>query len=141
MKPIIILPPDTMTDEQIELLRQNDLCVVVASDPSKVRFVDPIPAVSSRTQMEDAAIRLSRRILSKQWLPDDKCTYSITRGEIARMYVDILAKGTPLDPEETFKEERYQQIFDNAKADELRNLAREEARAERAAKKKAEAKK
>ena len=49
MKPMIILPPDVMDKENIDLLRENGICVVVAKDPAKVRFVDPIPAVASRT--------------------------------------------------------------------------------------------
>jgi hypothetical protein len=56
MKPMIILPPGVMDDENIKLLRENDICVVVAEDPAKVRFVDPIPAASNRAQMEQAAI-------------------------------------------------------------------------------------
>lgn len=70
MKPIIILPPGTMTDENIAMLRDNGLSVVV--------------------------------------------------------------NGTPLQPGPT-KEEREQDVFDSAKLDELRRLAREEAKAERAA--------
>lgn len=45
MKPIIILPPNTMTDENIQLLRDNDLCVVVAEDPAAVKFIDPLPTM------------------------------------------------------------------------------------------------
>lgn len=127
MKPIIILPPDTMSADDIKLLRENDLCVVVSNDPAKVKFVDPIPAASSRNEIENAAISLSRVLLNAQWgsyTTDDR----ISRATIARIYCDLLTKGTPLassyrDPAAVEKE-----IFDSAKADEIRRIAREEAR-------------
>lgn len=136
MKPIIILPPDVMAEDDIQLLRDNGLCVVVSTDPAKVRFVDPIPAVSSRTEMENAAIALSRKVLSPGWLAGDK-PYTVTRGTIASMYLDLLTKGTTLDAE---KMEYEKNVFDNAKIDEIRKIAREEARAEREAAKAAKQK-
>lgn len=126
MKPMIILPPDVMDESNVKLLRENGICVVVASDPAKVKFVDPIPAASSRTQMEDAAIRLSRRLLAGHLFENN-------RRDFANLYVDCLIKGTPLDVNYVEPEVRDKSIFDTAKQDELRRLAREEAKAERAA--------
>jgi hypothetical protein len=129
MKPIIILPPDTMSDEDVQRLRDNGLCVVEAKEPSLVKFMDPIPAVIGRTAVEDAAIQLSRKILRKDfWSSED------TRKIIATQFFDILAKGTKLDPLPS-KQETERILFDDAKQSELCRLAREEAKAERAAKK------
>lgn len=138
MKPVIILPPNTMSEEHIKQLRDNDLCVVVAEDPSKVQFVDPIPSVSNRTEMEAAAIRMSRLLLSKRW-GDYTSSSTIGQDDMCRMYVDLLVKGTPLDWRKT-TEERRQEIFDTAKDEETRKIAREEARTEREAKKAAQKK-
>jgi hypothetical protein len=125
MNPIIILPPKAMSGTDIELLRKNGLCVVVAENPATVKFVDPIPAASSRTQIEDAAIKLSRKILSPGFWTNDG-----TRDSIARTYMDILIKGTALDPSRS-QAELEQTVFNDAKRDELIRLAREEAKAER----------
>lgn len=126
MKPIIIVPPDTISAEDIKILRENNLCVVVATNPAAVKFVDPIPASSSRTEIENAAIQLSRRLLHGELIGPDY------RKNITALYVDLLVKGTPLDSRPTRAEEE-QEIFDYAKRDEIRRLAKEEAKAERAA--------
>lgn len=102
MKPIIILPPNVMSDDNIKLLRDNDLCVVVAENPDKVRFLDPIPVSSSRTQIEHAAIQLSRRLLNGQ---ADNATINANRGYFAAMYFDLLQKGSPL--QELFESEGH----------------------------------
>jgi hypothetical protein len=132
MKPMIIIPPNTMSDADIQELRKNEICVVVATDPAKVKFVDPIPAVSSRTKIEQAAIQLSRKLLHRQWthITTDN---SIGINTISRLYIECLIAGTPLDERGSI-EEREQEYFDNAKMTELERLAKEEARAERAAK-------
>jgi hypothetical protein len=135
MMPIVVLPPDSVSEADIEVLRKNGLCVVVAKEPSLVKFMDPIPAVVGRTAVEDAAIQLSRKILTKGFWNDT----GGTRKEIATAYYDILIKGTALDPNPS-KKEREEEIFSLAKADELRRLAREEAKAERAAAKAAKKK-
>lgn len=134
MKPIIILPPNVMSEENIKLLRDNDLCVVVAEDPAKVKFIDPIPAITSRTQMENAAIQLSRLLLNGGW----SGASLLGKSDFASLYVELLVKGSPLCKGPT-KEEMEREIFDDTKADELRRLAREEAKAERAAAKQAKA--
>lgn len=127
MKPLIILPKGAMSDKDREELAKNNICVVEAEDPSLVKFVDSIPAIASRTEMEQAAIQLSRKVLQK-----DAWGYlSDAPKDLAKMFVDILVKGTPLDPRPT-QQESEKQIFDQAKADELKRLAREEAKAERA---------
>ncbi len=65
MKPIIIIPEGAMSAESIKELRDNGICVVEAKDPACVKFLDPIPAAQGRTNVEDAAIQLSRKILNK----------------------------------------------------------------------------
>lgn len=133
MKPVIILPPDAVSVEDIALLNANDLCVVVAKDPSMVKFVDPLPAASSRTEMEHAAIQLSRMLLNGHWSRWSG-TNMLGRGDFARMFVDLLVEGTPLDPNPT-RAEQEAVLFSDAKREEIRRLAREEAREERKAKK------
>jgi hypothetical protein len=98
--------------------------VVEAADPAKVKFVDPIPAASSRSKIEDAAIQLSRKILNGQF------NFPIGRGTCAETFVQLLVDGTSLDWKPT-KQEREQEFFDDEKREELRRLARQEAKAER----------
>lgn len=115
-----------MSDANIKHLRDNGICVVIASDPAKVRFIDPIPSQSSRTEIENAAIQLSRRILNGQVFNDDGtriCT---------KKFCELLLAGTPLRSGPS-PEEYNKQVYDGAKHDELRKLAREEAKAEREA--------
>ena len=126
MKPIIIVPPDLLEPAEIQKLNDNDLCVVVAKDPAKVRFLDPIPAASSRTQIENAAIKLSRILLNGQWSGSSL----LGRGDFARLYVELLVNGTPLDANPT-QVEQERTIFNQEKADELRRLARAEAKVDR----------
>lgn len=127
MKPMIILPPDEMSPDDIQRLRDNDICVVVTKHPQSVKFVDPIPVQTSRTQIEHAAIMLTRKLFSGALFRDNK-------RDFANLYVECLIAGTPLDGNGT-AEEQEQRIFDAAKRSELERLAREEATAERAAKK------
>lgn len=134
MKPIIIIPPDTMTSEDIQKLNDNDLCVVVSKDPSKVKFVDPIPSALQRTKVESAAIALSRKILRWPW-DKNTCLY---KGTVAEMYVELLVTGTPLDSNGSI-EEQEANIVSAARRDELQRIAREEARAEAKAKREAKA--
>ncbi len=118
-----------MSKEDIEILRKNDICVVVATEPAKIRFLDPIPAIGQRTQIENTAIQLSRIILNNQ-------AVSLDRRDLTKTFVDILIKGTPLDAHGS-QEEQNQRLFDYEKAEEIRKLARAEAKAERETKKKA----
>lgn len=134
MKPVIILPQKAMSDADIDIMRQNGICVVVAKDPAAVKFIDPLPALADRSGQEQAAVMLSRKILGPGfWSSDD------TRKLMAETYVDILLKGTALDPKPTEKEmERV--LFTAEKRAEIAKIAREEARAERLAEKEARAK-
>ena len=132
MKPMIILAPGLMSEGNIKLLRENDICVVVAKDPAKVRFVDPIPAVSSRTKIEHAAIQLSRKLLQGIHPQYGQSWTSDTKAAIAQLYVNLLIEGTPLDPNPT-QEEREKREYDREKIAEMGRLAREDAKAERAA--------
>lgn len=129
MKPMIILPPNQMSEANIKLLRENGICVVVAKNPAAVRFVDPIPAASSRTQIEAAAIKLSRKVLNPGYWNSDT-----TRQEVCRTFVEILAKDTPLDRDGS-QEERDALEIECARQEELRKIAREEVRAAKAAEK------
>jgi hypothetical protein len=137
MKPIIVVPPKLLSEEAVKLLRENGLCVVEAADPSQLRFLDPIPAASNRSQMEAAAIRLSRILLSGSWGNFFNST-CLGVSEFARIYVKLLSEGTPLDPKGTL-EERQRVAFEHAKIEESARLGREAAKKERATR--AEAKK
>lgn len=135
MKPMIIIPPEVMSEDHMKILRDNGICVVVASEPSKVKFVDPIPAGSSRTQMENAAIRLSRTLLN--WTvtdTDGRPSHSVSKGDVARFFVEFLVEGTPLSKNGT-REDQEQEIIDRARREELYRIGQEEARAERTKKK------
>lgn len=138
MRPIIILPPDFMSQEDIAKLEGNLLCVVVAKEPDKVKFVDPIPSISSRTKIEDAAIQLSRRLLTGRGFNFGKAYNSnngvLSQREIAEIFCDILTQASPLQRDDT-KDERKQAIYNVAFDEETRKLAREDAKRERDAKK------
>ena len=124
MKPVLILQPKTMSDRDRKKIEDNGFCVVVSKDPASIKFLDPIPCKSSRTEIEQAAIALSRKCLNGGVFASEY------NKNFADKFVQILIKGTPLDPNGTVQEQ-YQQVFDTAKADEMRRLAREEAKAER----------
>lgn len=130
MKPMIILPPGMMSEQNIKTLRDNDICVVVAKDPAKVKFIDPIPSVSNRTQIENACIKLSRILLNGQW-GDTYNQNELGRAQFSVLFLKCLMTGTPLDHRGTFEEQR-EFIIATEKAEEFRRIAREEARAERA---------
>lgn len=131
MQPIIVLPENMISDEDKQRLRDNGLCVVEAKDPSAVKFIDPIPSMAQRTKIEDAAIGLSRRLLTAD-------SYNVNRSDVARMYVDLLITGTALDKNPTM-EEREQIARNNARIAEAQRLGREDARKEREAAKAAKA--
>ena len=138
MKPMMVIPPGTMSPEDIALLRENGICVVVSKDPAALRFLDPIPTVSSRSQIEHAAIQLSRKILNKEtWINRSGTSatwHSLDRSEVIAMFLDLMVKGTPLDSDIT-QQEREERLYNSEKSEEISKLAREDARAERAAKK------
>lgn len=136
MKPLIIIPPDLVSPEDVKKLDEMGLCVVVAKDPSMVKFVDPIPTLSNRTEIEAACIEFTKRMLGafQNGAPD--------QGQRNRMFVECLAPGTPLDPNPPKTQAQLDKIvYDDAHYEEVRKIAREDARAERAARKQAEAEK
>lgn len=92
MKPIIILPPGAMTDDNIKKLEDNGICVVVAEKPEEVRFLDPIPSAASRDKMIQASVQLSRILLSPGGMNGIQ-----SRADACRLYTDILLEGTPLE--------------------------------------------
>ncbi len=127
MKPIIILEPGVMSEADVTLLRENHLCVVVATNPATVKFVDPIPAVSQRDKIESSAIMFSRKILAQGcWNNPD------FRKTLTEMFMDVLISGTPLDPKPS-QTEMEKRAYDEARLDEQRRIAREEVKAEKAA--------
>lgn len=134
MKPMMILPDDLMTQEQAGILRANGICVVTCKDPARVKFVDPLPVVTSRNEVENAAIRLCRMLMNWQW--PNGVTFgdqtSIGKNTVAKMYVDLLLQGSSLDANGT-KEEQEHKLYEKEKREELWRIAREDARAERAA--------
>ena len=127
MKPMMILKVGTMKAADIKRLNDNGLCVVEAKDPAAVRFVDPIPVSAARTKIETAAIELSRKIMAPGFWNNTG-----TRDEMSRIFVDLLVKGTRLDPRDS-QEEVERQTYDITRLDEVRQIAREDARAKRAA--------
>lgn len=98
---MIVLPPHAMSDKDVRLLRKNGICVVVAKDPSEVRFVDPIPASSNRTEMEAAAVAMTRKLLEWPW----SATFA-TKEFISELYCKLLVRGTSLDPGAGIEEAR-----------------------------------
>jgi len=135
VKPIIILPKNVMSPEHIKKLQENDLCVVEADNPALVKFVDPIPAMKDRSKVEDAALRFSRILLTGRGL-NNGTSYNSSHSEICRLYVSCLLEGTDLSAGPT-QQEREQAYFNAEKMDEIRRLARQEAKEERDAAKKA----
>ena len=123
-----------MSEVDIAELRKNDICVVVAKEPSKVKFVDPIPASSSRTTIENACIKLSRVLLNNTWRGMINSGH-LSAKDFAWLYIQMLSGGTPLDERGDIAEQE-QAIVNRARREELEKMAREDARAEREAKKK-----
>lgn len=134
MDPIMIIPPGLMEEADIKLLLDNSICVVVvAKDPAQVRFMDPLPAISSRTDIENAAIQLSRKILNPATWSDSTHTK-----QFSDMFVKLLIEGTPLDPRPSQREQEKEHSW-SVRRDEIARIAREEVRAERVAAKASEA--
>ena len=148
MKPMLVVPTGQMKPSEIKKLNDNGICTVEVKNPSLVKFLDPIPCAAERTGVEQAAIQLSRKLLSRDFHTyggyashtASDGTKLNSRSDIARLYVDLLIKGTALDEAPT-QDEEEKKIFDQAKAEELRRLAREEAKAEHNLKKANELKK
>lgn len=90
IKPLIILPKNQMSAEDIQRLNDNGLCVVEAEDPSLVRFAEPPPAMEYDVR-ERAALQLFRRLMQRT-------NASYTRTDIANFYCDFILNGSPLEP-------------------------------------------
>src|SRR5262245_57081515 len=84
MKPVIILPCEAMSKEDIELLRANDICVVEADDPDAVRFMEPPPS-GDYDVVDRGAIELGRWILAQS--PTDQYTCTVLVAKLARAIV------------------------------------------------------
>lgn len=138
MKPMMILTPGTMSDGDIAELRANNICVVVSKDPAAVRFVDPLPVQSSRTEIEIAAIKFSRKVLANNFWNPEWSGAKDARATLVSKFIEILSVGSPLDPNPS-QQELEKKAYNEAKIEEQRRIAREDARAEREAKKKAAA--
>ena len=78
--------------------------------------------------IEQAAVQLSRILLNGTWGPQQE----IGRQKICSLFVECLVKGTKLDRNPT-QQERESTIYNEIKEQEIRRLAREEARVEREA--------
>lgn len=98
IKPIIILETGMMTEEDMNRLRENGLCVVESATPDTVRFIEP-PA-PGYDRMEKAAIQLFRRCMSRD------SGWTISRTEMAEMWSVILMEGTPMQRPESPTEPR-----------------------------------
>ncbi len=134
MKPMIIIPPGQMAQSEIKLLRDNDICVVVAKNPEKLKFVDPIPAISQRGEIETAAIKFTRLMLNPNMWNNAEAHWD--KGDMAKMFTKYLIEGSSLDSRGT-KQEQEKSWYDQARRDEIEKIARTEAREERESKKKA----
>ena len=97
MKPILVLPPDNMSAEDIALLREIDICVVVAKNPADLRFIDP-PPTGNYDQVTEASLNLSRLIINNT----DK-NYS-TR-ELASFWAQALINAHPVRKQTVTKTE------------------------------------
>jgi hypothetical protein len=90
-KPVIVLPPDQMSREDINELRTAGFCVVEAKDPSLVRFIEP-PVVSVSDQ-ERAALSLCRMLANPS-----KRESVFSGGTIAASLCDLLLNDGRLTP-------------------------------------------
>lgn len=82
MKPVVIIPPKTMSPEDIQRMRDTGLCVVECTKPHMVRFLDPPPcsvAVRDRAAIETFKMIWSRRV-----------EYPFTRDGLAKVFVGVL---------------------------------------------------
>lgn len=90
MKPVIILPKDQMSKEDIAELRANDICVVEADNPEEVRFAEPPPG--DYGPQEQAAIQLFRYVASQG------SNVNFGKQRLVELYVNFLLKGSHMEP-------------------------------------------
>lgn len=93
MRPIIILPPDVMSAEDIKKLTDNGMCVVTAPDPEAIKFVDVFPPMQ-RAKIEQAAIATMRKILNGYGFRAEGVLY---QSDVASLFAKALIRGTSLD--------------------------------------------
>lgn len=91
MKPILILPPEQMSPEDMERLRENDICVVEAKDPSLIRFCDPPPS-GNYDQVVEASLNLSRYVINSDSGPN--CTF--TMRQLSTYWAQLLLNAHPI---------------------------------------------
>lgn len=94
IRPVIILPPDEMSDQDIEKLNQNGFCVVVAKNPDQVRFMDP--PLQSYPAPERAALRLCRYVIANR--SNENAYNAQAYKALTERLCDYLLEGTPLQP-------------------------------------------
>lgn len=136
MKPMIICGEGVLAPDEAKKLEDNGICVVVAKEPEKLRFVDSVPD-PSKPKVERAAIMLSRILLNGKW-GNYTTSGAIGRDTFARIFADLVIKGSPLDEAVPTEEDR-QKHYEREKWEELTRIAREDARKEAAEKRAAKA--
>lgn len=120
-----------MSPKAVEQLNGNGFCVVEAKDPARVKFIDPIPSQSSRTEIEDAAIKLSRVMLNGNWRGMWNAD-SVSQSGAAHIFCQFLMQGTALDSRGTIDDQK-KEAYQREQIEEMRRVAREDVRAERVA--------
>ena len=88
MKPVIILPVEHVSKDDIAELRANGFCVIEAKEPDSVRFMEPPPMGYS--EQEKAAIKLCRHLLAQ---PNHA---NFTRESISSLLSWFFIQGSPL---------------------------------------------
>ena len=63
MKPMLILPPDEMSTEDMERLRDNGICVVESKRPDEIRFLQT-PLDSNHDEVIEASLQLTRFVVN-----------------------------------------------------------------------------
>lgn len=89
MKPVIIITPDNLGEEDIKQLRDNGVCVVIAKDPSGLKYYDYTPKKIG--SMDQAAIDCFRTLLNagKGW--------EHLQSNFGAMFAQRLIKGTDME--------------------------------------------
>ena len=84
VKPIIVLETGMMSEDDMNRLRDNGICVVESETPDMVRFIDP--PVTGYDKMELAAIELFRRCMSQSG-------WQLQRKSMSEQWATILMDG------------------------------------------------
>lgn len=88
-----------MSEEDMQRLRDNGMCVVVAEDPSQVNFIDPLPCISSRTEIDYAAIQMAKKVLRPETWQEgiNSIGYRLCIRLFSNFILEAAAKGTQQD--------------------------------------------